>query len=358
MTYPISIIRNYIKNHPHYASIGALSFGFIWDSITLGPPDSIFNNIVFVAYLLILAGCIFIEILYEKKLREIPSYLLPLIQFSFGNLAGGLFVVYGQSGTLGGSVVFFLFLLGFILANEFAKNYYTKLSFNIGALYFLLFSYLAVIVPIIIGTIGDKIFLLSGLLSIGTIALFLLLLRSFSYEKVVHERKLNLLFIGSIFLVFNVLYFNHLIPPVPLSLNKIGIYHFIVKQSNGNYSATYEKPEWWQFKKSTSSTFRRSNAPVYCFSSVFAPERLLSTQIYHNWEHKNLSTGEWETKTKVEFPISGGREKGYRGYTMIANPDLGEWRCSVETNDGNLIGRMEFNVINETSERFFSFTEL
>ncbi len=353
-----SAITGYIRNHERYISFGSVLFGFVVDSLTLGPPDSLFNNGVFFGYLTLSGACIFLITLYERKKKQPPALLLPLMQFSFGNLAGGLFVVYGQSGTVEGSAIFLLLLVGFILANEFARDYYARLSFHLAAWYFLLFSYLAILIPILVGQVGNFIFILSGAVSLAIVALFLFALKFVSYERVVNERKLNLLLIGSILLIVNVLYFNRMIPPVPLSLTEIGIYHSLVKLPSGNYAVTYEKPPWWQFRRSTSSVFSGEGAPAYCFSAVFAPERLVSTGIYHHWEYKNPSSGKWETRTKVEFPITGGREKGYRGYSMATSPALGEWRCSVETDYGALIGRTVFTVVNRTVAMELFYTEL
>jgi hypothetical protein len=40
--------------------------------------------------------------------------------------------------------------------------------------------------------------------------------------------------------------------------------------------------------------------------------------------------------------MTGGRETGYRLYTMKQRVQPGEWRVDVETEDGRLLGRMTF----------------
>jgi len=339
-----SELRDLIKKYERHVSVGAVVFGFIWDSLTLGRPDSLFNNIVFVAYLTIAAGAIVIIAIYERQKREPPILALPVMQFSFGNLAGGLFVVYGQSGSFEGNWLFFLILLAFLFGNEFLRTYYARLSFHIAAWYFLLFAYVAIIVPILFGSVGDALFVLSGIVSLAFVTLFLLLLRSIARERVVLARRQNILLIASVFALWNALYFTHVLPPVPLALTSIGVYHHMVKLSSGDYEATYERPEWWQFTRATSNVFvRPTGAPAYCASAVFAPARL-SANIEHHWEHYDEAAKEWDVRSIISFPVSGGREEGYRGYSIKFDLPEGRWRCSVRTAGGGLVGRTTFEV--------------
>ena len=338
-------IKKYAETHERHVSIGSVLFGFLFDSLTLGRPDQLFNNVVFVAYLSVSAMAIILLSVYHRRRLTAPSYILPIMQFSFGNLAGGMFVVYGQSGTFEGSALFFLMLLVFIIGNELARNYYARLSFHVSTWFFLLFAYLSIIVPIFLGRVGTIVFLTSGLISLAVVAGLLWLLKKISEERVVLARKQNIFFISGIFLVFNFLYFANIIPPVPLSLTNIGIYHSIRKNSDGTYSARYEKPKWYEFGKNTSATFTvlKGNS-AYCFSSVFAPTGL-RTGIRHRFEKYDESSKKWKTKSLIPFPILGGRGNGYRGYTIESNMTAGKWRCGVETSYGAVIGRNTFNVV-------------
>ena len=85
---------------------------------------------------------------------------------------------------------------------------------------------------------------------------------------------------------------------------------------------------------------------MYAYSSVFAPTAL-STHIVHHWEHKE--GGQWATVSTVPFSIVGGRDGGYRGYSELPVFAEGEWRISVETTRGQLIGRESFVVVFVTS---------
>ena len=140
-------------------------------------------------------------------------------------------------------------------------------------------------------------------------------------------------------------YFVNVIPPVPLALKDIGIYHSLLRKADGSYVALYESRAWWEVWRATNSTYTLSgSASAFCFSSVFAPTDL-TTPIYHKWEYKSPATGDWEVRSRVSFPISGGREGGYRGWSVKSSLVAGEWRCSVETAQGSLIGRVGFSAV-------------
>ncbi|MBX4215621.1 DUF2914 domain-containing protein [Candidatus Parcubacteria bacterium] len=342
----LPVLRDFIKRHERHVSGASVLFGFIWDSLTLGRPDSLFNNIVFITYLMVAAGTIILVAIAERRKRQAPVFALPVMQFSFGNLAGGLLVVYGQSGTFEGSALFFFLILAFILGNELARSYYARLSFHIAAWFFLIFAYMAMVVPILIGSIGDGVFILSGFASLAVVVGFLWLLRSIARERVVLARRQNIMLISVVFVIWNLFYFFHVLPPVPLSLQHIGIYHSAGRLLSDGYAVTYEEPSWWQFNRDTSPVFHREgdDAAAYCVSSVFAPGRLSAT-IEHVWERYDEASKSWEPRSVVRFPIAGGRQDGYRGYSVKFDLDLGRWRCSVETENGGLVGRTTFTVV-------------
>ena len=81
-----------------------------------------------------------------------------------------------------------------------------------------------------------------------------------------------------------------------------------------------------------------SRSSIACFARVYAPTRL-TTDIYHRWEKKN-DAGDWVEQFHLSYPISNTNTLGgYRGYTQVSNFSQGEWRCSVETERGQVLGR-------------------
>lgn len=348
-------VRLVWEKYERFFTAGALLVGFCFDLIIATRPDSVANNVLLLVYLLV-AGALIIAINIHKTRRRQeeapadPMFLLLVLQFLFGNLSSNLLVLYGRSGTLAGSTIFIALLITMLVGNEFLKTRYGQLRFNIAVYYMLVFSYLIVAVPtFVLHDIGTRVFLITGLLSLAFIAVFLSGVYTFVLRGAYRGRHLRQVAanIGIIFAVFNIFYFLNVIPPVPLSLKEIGIYHSVVRTAPGGYTVEYEAPQWFAFWRQTSATYSlASGQPAYCFSSVFAPTGL-STPVVHSWEEYNEKTGKWETRSRITFGISGGRDGGYRGFSSKTVVP-GKWRCDVETDNGLLIGRMNFTVVSSS----------
>lgn len=334
--------------YERHIALGALVFGFIFDSFTLNRPDQLLDNAILLTYLVLAGGIILLMVMRAAR-GSVESRLAPFLpvalQFCFGSLSSGLLVLYFRSGTFAQSLLFFLILGSLLVGNEFLKSRYAQFRFNLAIYYLLLFCYVAMTVPVLLRSIGPLIFLVSGLLSVALIAAYLWLLLLVARKELVQHIRPAGAIVALIFVVFNILYFVNVIPPVPLAMRELGIYHSVLKRSDGSYLAIYEPAAWWSVWRPTSRTYTLGNSrSAFCFSSVFAPAEL-NTPIYHKWEYRNPATGEWEVRSRISFPISGGRSEGYRGFSVKTALLEGEWRCDVETAQGSLIGRIGFTAV-------------
>ncbi len=352
-------IFDFWRRYEHHLGLGALIVGFSFDLVLAKRPDSILDNTLLLTYLIVAGAFIITLNLREKRRVEKatienvePLFLLLVLQFCFGGLASNLLVLYGKSGTVTASAIFIALLVSLVLGNEYLRSRYALLRMNIAIYYLLLLTYVTIATPVFIThQIGAWTFLLSGLFSLLLIGGFLTLLffTVFRGRDTKSLRTVSIL-VGGIFIAFNFLYFFNFIPPVPLSLKDVGIYHSILRRGDGTYLALYEPSVWWQFWRDTSDTYALTpglpgqGAEASCYSSVFAPTSL-TTPVYHRWEHYDSTTGQWETQSRVSFGISGGRDEGYRGYTTTFALTPGAWRCDVETGQGQLIGRISFEVV-------------
>lgn len=361
MRRPWQRIFKFWQRYEHHLGVGAMLIGFAFDLVLAKRPDSIADNLLLLGYLFI-AGA-FIIILNLREMRQSksaePLVLLLILQFCFGGLASNLLVLYGHSGTLAGSALFLGLLGCLVLGNEYLRSRYSRLRFNVGVYYFLLLTYCIIAVPtFIFHAVGTWVFILSGMASLAAIAVFLFFLWSAVLRKTARGLADVVIIIATIFCLFSGMYFLDVIPPVPLSLKSVGIYHSVLRLSSGDYLATYEAAPWWQFWQDTGGTYTLPpGGTAFCFSSVFAPTGL-SAAVYHRWEEYNSSTREWVTMAHVNFAIAGGRGGGYRGWTMKSNLSPGQWRCDVETASGALIGRASFTVVEGSSTPALSQTAL
>ena len=150
--------------------------------------------------------------------------------------------------------------------------------------------------------------------------------------------------IAVIFVVFNALYFLGAIPPLPLALKDAGVYHSIVHEPDGSYLLSGEPLPWYEAYLRYNTVFQAApGESAYVYSAIFAPSGL-STIILHEWQRYDVATKRWVTTDTLRFSIQGGRDGGYRGYSLKTGITPGAWRVNVITQYGQLIGRVSFTV--------------
>jgi hypothetical protein len=241
-------------------------------------------------------------------------WLLIIIQFMFGGLLSTFLVFYFRSATLATAWPFMLLLAITFICNESFKKHYTRLAFQLSILFVSIYSFAIYILPIILHKIGPQIFLLSGIASLVLIGFFIVVLWYIAHERFRKSRNILSLSIAGIFCVINILYFTNLIPPLPLSLKDAGVYHSVIKQTDGSYEVAGEPTTFADYIFSTETFHYVSGNPVYIFTSVFSPEHL-DTNVIHHWQHYDEIKKSWLTVSKVNVPIVGGRDGGYRTYS-------------------------------------------
>ena len=347
--------KNFYDAHERGLGIGFMLFGFGLDSLTLKRSDLFFDNLVIIWYLLLaLAGIIAINMnnsgRFKKPFFQKISYWAPLpLQMAFGGLFSAFTVLYSRSAAFLASWPFILILFLLMVGNEFFKSRYAKFAFHLTIYYAALLSYSILLVPVITRKMGALMFFISGLASLLAITLILLMLKKLAPERLAKSKNYIFVSVVSVYAVFNILYFTNIIPPVPLSLRAIGIYHNL-ERTNGGYNALVERPAWYKFYNDTSRTFNRyENERVYVFSSVFAPTDLES-QIFHRWSKYDEASKKWVIQSQLSYSMIGGRDGGFRGFSYKQNIQPGRWRVDVVTSRGQLIGRINF-MIEETTNK-------
>jgi hypothetical protein len=161
-------------------------------------------------------------------------------------------------------------------------------------------------------------------------------------------------------------YFAGVIPPVPLSVQFIGIYHEVVppghdapatmqmaaipggaRPADRTYQLKHLRP-WWKVWQTGDQDFEaRPGDIVYCFARVFAPDRFRDA-IYVHWWLEGPKGG-WMDQGRAQLTVSGGRGDGFRTYATKKNYQPGRWRVAIETEDGRDIGIIKFKLTNDPS---------
>ena len=354
-------IKNWYHRYERLISSISLLGGFVFDIFALKRIDLFWDNLWVATHLLVAAiGIILINLFENRKhllaenvASRIHFWLIIIIQFAFGGLLSTFLVFYFRSGTFSTSWPFLLFLAVVFALNEILKKHYTRLVFQTIVLFISIYSFAIFIVPVIVHQMGDWVFIESGLVSLVVLGIFLAALRFISRERFSQSRKMLIFHITLITLVINILYFTNLIPPIPLSLKDAGVYHSLYRTSDGNYNATEEPQGFWDFFKSYELFHQVAGQPVYVFTSIFSPTNL-NTVIVHDWQHYDDTTHKWVSTSQIPLSIVGGREGGFRTYSIKTLTQTGLWRVDVKTPKGQLIGRVKFEVQNTTSTPLLS----
>lgn len=333
----------------HWLTI-AFVFGFVNDFLLLNQVDNVFDNLILLFYVTL--AMVSIVLLYsavagrwpEVWNERIQTYAAMAVQYAFGGLLSGMLIFYGRSASLGDSWPYLLIIAGIIYLNESVKKRSGRLVLMLSIFFIGLFSYVVLVIPVLTGKMGEWIFIGSGLLALLIMSALFFVLRLVIPRFIASQTRMLVFSIGSIFALMNFLYFFNLIPPIPLSIKDIGIYHSVVRFENGEYQLKYEEGEWWQFWKRSDTEFHpNAGDNVFCFTKVFTPARL-NTEVYHRWEYFDEAQKKWVTHARLPYYIFGGRSDGYRGYTQIGSFRDGKWRCSVETDRGQVLGRESFRI--------------
>jgi hypothetical protein len=331
--------------------IPAISFfaGFLWDNLTINRIDAWFDNIVLLLYLAVLTGFIVLfqidhhTPLSNRFFKRYKHWLPFAIQFLFGGMFSTYVVFYFQSASFGKTLIFTGFLMVLLIANEFLSKRLANLYLLLSLYFFATFSFFIFFIPVVIHVMNLFTYILGGVIGVLLPVGIVLILDRRNIFKTPLSRKKHIGVILLLYIVFNLFYFLNIIPPVPLSLKDIGIYHHVARQGNF-YSVRYVKPPWYAFYRKSDNSFSYTEGDtVFCYAAVFAPTDL-TKKILHQWEFYSPAEKEWITTDRAAYVLTGGRDGGYRGYTYKKNIQPGSWRVNVLTGDNLILGSISFDI--------------
>ncbi|MDT3776181.1 DUF2914 domain-containing protein [Nitrospira sp. MA-1] len=332
--------------------------GVTYDTLTLTRIDRLLDNLIILLYITLLGTLIILTGRFQLGLvPSIPDrsgwnvlslmhqarpHFDKALQFLLGGLFSAYAILYSQSASWSTSAIFLGIIVGLLIANEFLSRRYSSLKMLVGLFSIVTLSFMTFFLPVLTGWMNAWVFLAGAVITIAVVwKTVRLTLRGIPNLPI----RASLIICFPAFALVGVctaLYFLNWIPPIPLSLKSGGIYHHIEKQQD-QYLLTYEDGPWYAVWKRSDDRVG-TDTPVYTFSSVFAPITLHTT-IYHHWEWRPLTeSAEFITTDRIPISITGGREHGYRMYTMKHRLQPGEWRVNVEAEDGRIIGRIAFSA--------------
>jgi DUF2914 family protein len=330
--------------------------GVTYDSLTLTRIDRLLDNLILLLYLTVLGVLVILIGRFQLGLIPFTSdhtswnslslvhraqpHMAKVLQFLLGGLFSAYAIFYSQSASFSTTAIFLGIIVAFLIGNEFLRSRYSSLKMLVSLFALVTFSFMTFFLPVVTGWMNSVVFVTGALITGGIVwKIVLLTLHGLPHASLRTAFTIGFPAFGLV-LLCTVLYFLNWIPPIPLSLKFGGIYHQIEK-NHEEYLLTYEKGPWYAIWKQSNNRMG-VNAPVYCFSSVFAPVTL-QTIIYHHWQWRPFEEAEsFMTTDRIPITITGGRERGYRSYTTKHLVQPGEWRVKVETEDGRILGQMTF----------------
>ncbi|MCL2626118.1 MAG: DUF2914 domain-containing protein [Cystobacterineae bacterium] len=352
--------RDWLKQRPWVLDFGFFFLGFCFDLLLLKSIDSLPMLIHQGSYVLLLAVLILLDHHYclaqalpEGWWGKLLSRRDWVIHFLFGTLFNAFFVFYFRASVVS-SLSFFIFipLLALVLAlNE------LPLFRNLGPLMrmalwsFTCTSFWAYLLPLLFGFLSAWLFVLAVFLSTASVlGLWYLSLR-FTADAQWNFWRAVAPSLGVQVLLL-LLYFSGVVPPVPLSLKWIGVYHDVRKPDGTELLYVRDGFRFWEHGAQT--FLARPQDRLNVWMRIFAPKRFRD-DIYVAWQHKD-EQGQWVRTDRIPLQLSHSGQRGWTGHTYKVNYGPGEWKVDVLTADARLLGSIEITVLpdNSTQPREFS----
>ncbi len=331
----------------HQVPVAVLMFGlgFLFDVLTIRRIDSHRGLLQQALYLTLLGGLLLLEI---RKLTGGPAlrgraerlweYHGLVVHFLFGSLLSWNTIFYFSSASAVTSFGFILLLGAVMVANEVGKARAAGIPLRITLFSVCTLSYFLFLYPIFLGKLSQTSFWL-GFAS--SLALVLLLWAGHGLEAPRHWRKVILPALA-VHLTFLVAHETNLIPPVPVAVKKIGVYHGVEKIRDRYYGRLLAgERRFWPWGPQT--FLARPGDKLTVVLSIFSP-RSFADKITLKWFREQDG---WRPEDEIPLNILGGREKGYRGYAIKQFFAPGDWKVIVETSDGREVGRLRFTVVTD-----------
>jgi hypothetical protein len=335
-----------------YYPLAAFLGGFIWDTLTIGQKVSPAAFWRLGAFLLG-AALLALWLAQRDALKAVAPtpgeglrgrlhelvwqgpYLL--LQFFYGGIFSALFILYFKSSGHLGTWLMTAFLGTLLVGNEFAGEHYgrrftlTWALFALNAIF--LFNF---VLPHLIGSLDPRWFYIST--GSG-------LLLTHVMQRLAPGQPGRIWPAWGIAGVLLLAWNFGMIAPVPLVKRDMAVGQGFVQES-GRYALQIEKAPSWQFWRDQSATVRLAEGErLYGVSAVFAPKGV-SAALEHRWEIREDNN--WRQVSRIRFETTGGRERGFRGYSWVQSPQPGDWRFTVATQDGRLIGTLSVKVVRGT----------
>jgi hypothetical protein len=345
-------LKLYYEHNERRIAVWSFVGGFVFDILTLDRIDSWYTIGQQAVYLLVVTAAL-LQMFFEegKPARDLAAmsglkrayfqYRTAIVHFFLGSLISLYTLFFFKSSSLFVSFGFMVVLALLLVVNESERFRKSGLAFKFALLSLCGLSFTAALVPVVIGSIGTVVFLLSMVVGCLPMALLYRRILIHSPERAQQARRQMMMPFGVVLATFLALYVVRIIPPVPLSIPFIGVYHGVERDGDA-FRLSHERPFWRFWDNGDQKFAAQPGGKIYVFFRIFSPTRF-SDQVQVRWYLKD-GAGKWRAQDGIPISIVGGRAQGFRGYGMKSNYQPGSWKVQVETTDEREIGRVYFDL--------------
>lgn len=296
-------------------------------------------------YAVICAACMVLMSMTFSESQRVGRYVqlaAPFLQqFTLGALLSTSLLFYWFSGTIAVSWPLIGIVALLMVSNEVFRDIVKKPVVQVSMLYFSLFALSATLAAYVFNSLSPLVFVAGGVASLLVIAGFLIIfLRA---GKLFTQQKRMWLAVTGVFAFMNICYFLNVIPPIPLSLRDTGLYYSLTR-AGGEYIWEGEEETWLDRLIPGQTLHIVAGDPLYVYTAIYAPSDLTATMV-HRWERYDTEERRWLVADRLSFAVIGGREEGFRGYSVKRSLGEGKWRVTVETDRGQVLGRIGFRIV-------------
>src|SRR5258706_8421329 len=250
----IDRLKLYYERNEQKVAILSFICRFFFDIIRVDRVDSWHAIAQQVLYLAVIFAALTQMFLEEGKPQPDPAslfvvkrwyyrYRTAIVHFFLGTLLNVYTIFFFKSSSLLVSFGFLVFLAFLLWANESEHFKSRGLTFKFVLLALCAMCFAANVVPIAVGSIGTTVFLVSMLVGCVPMVGVAWWIRKKKPDLFPRARRQMLVPLGGVLIGFLVFYYFRLIPPVPLSIPFIGIYH-AVEKTQDTYRLSHERPAW------------------------------------------------------------------------------------------------------------------
>jgi hypothetical protein len=360
-----------LRKRNHLAFEVAFFFaGFLFDAILLHRIDSIPLLIHQATYIVLLTGLLAIDHRFFVTGKEPTGFLGKVlsfrhwvIHFFLGTLLNAFMIFYFKSSSGLFSFLFLIALAVVLVINEMPRFRSLGPVLRVALLSFTVSGFLAYLFPILWGSLRSWHYYLALAIACGVTLGLWKVFRRFTHDPTwTFSRAVvpGLAIQGTLL----VLYIAHVVPPVPLSLKYIGVFHGVAKvpagqEHAGDYKLSYVDapavlPRF--FEHDGADFFARPEDKAWAFAVLFAPTGF-DDKVGFAWEYDDPKKGWVDVGTPYFTALGGTREHGWRTFGNRTVARAGNYRVRVVTTDGREIGRKSFEVVADAATEPREFKE-